>query len=94
MTHYILTPQGRKDAPAPKDGKHYTLEELYSILKCDYVQFINVGDVLFICDEDAKLKNVTSVNREATAMAISRGAIFSDDCFAGDVLVCDHQLIQ
>lgn len=51
----------------PKNGKRFTLEELYELLDCDTVErvFIDGTEVIMIVDENGKLKQ-RPVNKTAT----------------------------
>lgn len=80
-------------APLPKNGKDYTLEELYAILGCDTVQLVPAKHSVYICDEDGKLKGLP-INIFATQRARLLGIIDKYDHFVGKVLVCPKSMIQ
>lgn len=77
----------------PKNGKRFTLEELYKLLDCDTVErvFIDGTKVIMIVDENGKLKQ-RPVNEPGTMIYHRRERMNPWDWIAGDALVCyTHQ---
>lgn len=73
----------------PKDGKRFTLEELYEMLDCETVErvFIEGTKVIMIVDENGKLKRRPR-NQTATMIYHRRQRMNPWDWIAGDALVC------
>lgn len=73
----------------PKDGKRFTLEELYEMLDCETVErvFIEGTKVIMIVDENGKLKRRPR-NQTATMIYHRRQRMNPWDWITGDALVC------
>lgn len=73
----------------PKNGKRFTLEELYEMLDCELVErlFIDGTEVIMIVDEEGKLKQKPQ-NIAATMVYHRRQRMNTWDWIAGDALVC------
>lgn len=73
----------------PKDGKRFTLEELYEMLDCETVErvFIEGTKIIMIVDENGKLKRRPR-NQTATMIYHRRQRMNPWDWIAGDALVC------
>lgn len=71
-----IRPDGAEAVVFPK-GKHFTLDEMYSIIGCDMVQMVVLDDGrLMWCDEEAKLKReLPAVNHVATWLYWKAGGI-------------------
>lgn len=80
---------GKIEHVQPKNGKHFTREELYEMLECDTVEriFIKGIRVIVIVNEAGKLRQ-RPLNKAAT-MVYHRCRRMGDcDWIAGDALVC------
>lgn len=94
MTHYLLTPTGRKEVPAPENGTDYSLKEFYDIIGCDFIQVLRIDrETILVFDEDAKLKG-QEFNEEATRLAHEKNVIAPHDHFVGNVMVCDASMLK
>lgn len=73
----------------PKDGKRFTLEELYEMLDCETAErvFIEGTKIIMIVDENGKLKRRPR-NQTATMIYHRRQRMNPWDWIAGDALVC------
>ena len=73
----------------PKNGKRFTLEELYEMLDCETVErvFIEGTKVIMIVDENGKLKRRPR-NQTATMIYHRRQRMNPWGWIAGDALVC------
>lgn len=65
MSHTLVLENGDCVAIHPENGDTLNLKEMYRHLECDMVQFIEFGECLMICDEEAKLTD-REVNQQAT----------------------------
>lgn len=73
----------------PKNGRRFTLEELYELLHCETVErvFIKGTKVIMIVDEEGKLRR-RPANMKATEVFHSSQRMNSWDWIAGDALLC------
>lgn len=80
----------------PSDSRRYSLQELYSLLGCDCVEFINFPDGrLMIGDEEARLKssprrNFLAERTWAEVFPRDKYPINNDGQVYGDVLICTN----
>jgi len=87
----LLKANGSRIEVEPKNGKHFTLEEVYKLIDTDQVELIatkNKGLVMLV-DEDGKMKK-KPYNVKATSMANVRGM----DYVVGDVVICPKKLFK
>lgn len=78
----LLRTDGSSTNVNPKNGKFYTLEELYTLLGCEMVEVVyvpNSHDIL-ICDEEGGLVENCLLNKQASLLA--------GQPIVGDVLRC------
>ena len=74
----------------PKNGKRFTLEELYKLLRCDTVErvFIEGTKIIMIVDESGKIRGRPQ-NINATNIYHSRERMNIWEWIAGDALLCE-----
>jgi len=90
MDAVLIMPNGMEKEVKPKNGTHFQLDEMYAMLDCEIVQFLNTqDDRLMICDEMGKLRGL-EVNTKATDLY--EFGIY--DPIVGAVLICKHDLIK
>lgn len=64
---YRVTTDGEVEVITPKNGEHYTLEEMYEYCNTDIVQFLYLPENrIMVCDEEAALKGGRRQNWIAT----------------------------
>lgn len=81
----------------PANGKAFTLDECYRLLKCSMIQVLNMEDgTLLVMDEEGKLGKVPprDVNERATRLAHLHTGIAHDDYIVGDVLLCNRRELR
>lgn len=92
-TAWLLDTDGSKKEVLPKDGKEFTLDELYELLGTDNVEQLATNDreMCMLVDEDAKMKG-EPINYQATKLM---HVIYqADDCVVGKVLYCPRELFS
>ena len=79
---------------SPRNGKDFKLEELYTLLGCDYIEVLRLDDKnIVVIDEEGKL-NGRPVNYKATALCHEKNAIFDWDCIVGPAIVCHTKMLK
>ena len=84
---------GNVEDVRPKNGKHFSLEEMYALIGCEWVEFVYLSNGIMVVDEEGKL-NAKEYNDKATAIASVDQAICLGDWIAGDALVCDNNEVR
>jgi hypothetical protein len=80
----LIKVDGTVTEVSPKDGKHFSLEELQEFVGGDIQMVQTISGRLMYMDEEGKLKN-KPVNEKATDLFGYRAY----DLVVGDVLICD-----
>lgn len=94
MNAVLYTTDNNEISITPQNGKCFELEELYSILRCELIEVIDLNeDKIMIIDEEGKFTNPI-VNRNATEIAIKNRAIYEYDYIAGMAIVCDSDMLE
>ena len=87
MDAILIRPDSSWIEVTPKNGKDFKLEELYSMLKCEYVELATIPypNLYMIVDEEGWLKDTPVLNKLASRIyKIRKNAI------VGTVLLCNH----
>lgn len=92
-TAFLLDTDGSKKEVLPKDGKEFTLPELYEMLDCELVQVLPTpqSGMMMIFDEEGKMKD-NEVNLQATA--ILKDYLFVGDVIVGKALYCPREMFS
>lgn len=65
----LLKPNKPEEIVAPKNGKSFTLDEVYKLLDVQMIEVVRLkGNLILICDEEGLLHKDPVVNREATRL--------------------------
>lgn len=86
----LLKADGSSTEVSPKNGKDFSLEELYSLIGCELVELVQLpkGRTMWL-DEEGKLKHPPKPrNSEATVLLHMAGGS-PMDYIAGDALICE-----
>lgn len=95
MEALIVTASGTHRTVTPANGTHFSLQEMYKLLKCELVEIIRLSkNMIMVVDEEGKLKSEPDVNVNASLIAMMHGAIFLGDCVCGDVMICDTSMVR
>lgn len=90
----LIHTDGSQFEVAPKDGQHFTLDEMYEMLHCSLVQVIYLADGnLMYLDEEGKFKNPCVPNDTATRLLVQAGGM-PGDFIAGHALVCTPEEVR
>lgn len=91
MNAYTVTVTGEKTEVAPKNGKDFSLAEMYEHIGADMVEIVMTKDRrhYIVLDENGKLKP-HETNQEATRLYQYGHA----DYIAGKVLICPIKMIK
>lgn len=85
----LIKSNGDTQEITPKNGKSFTLEEVYKLLTCETVEVIPLPKKRYmIIDEEGKLKPNPVQNFEGTYLLHQARGI-SDDYIVGDVIICE-----
>ena len=78
---------GKVISVKPKDGKHFSLEELYEFTNGGPIEIVGTRDGrLMILNEEGRLTGLP-LNKKATEL-------YGRNVIVGDVLVCDKDYIE
>ena len=89
----LIDTDGLTTVVRPKDGKNFTLGEMYDLIDTDMIQTIVVpGRKIMVMDEEGKRKG-KKVNAKATAIARTAG-IAPDDMVVGKVIVAPSKYFR
>lgn len=68
MSATLYRADGTSEDITPKNGVHFTIEELHRVLNCRTVELIRTGDpnMIMLGDEESRLRDDYSINIEAT----------------------------
>lgn len=95
MEALIVTASGTHRKVTPANGTHFSLQEIYKLLKCELVEIIRLSkNMIMVVDEEGKLKSEPDVNVNASLIAMTHGAIFIGDKVCGDALICDTSMVR
>jgi|TARA_R100000093_G_C1937085_1_gene70763 hypothetical protein len=89
----LIKVNGTTETVKPRNGKNFTLNELYKLLNCKMIELVKThDDRTMVIDEEGKLNEMSwmMTNAHATIM-YKYGA---DDPIVGDALVCDNRQIK
>ena len=92
MDAILIKTTGETTFVTPKNGKDFTLEELYTLIGCDMIEVVYPewdSDCIFVIDEEGKL-NGKDINYPATLMWGYGGA----DVLVGDVIYCKSEMVK
>lgn len=65
----LLKPNKPEEIVAPKNGKSFTLDEVYKLLDVQMIKVVRLkANLILICDEEGLLHKDPVVNREATRL--------------------------
>ena len=65
----LIKPKGSAEDVSPKNGKSFTLDEVYELLEVQMVEVVRLKDgLILICDEEGLFKSNPVINTEATRM--------------------------
>lgn len=81
----------------PKNGTHFTLDELYTVLHCSMIEVLRMDDgSLLVFDEEGKIGKVPplDVNVRASRLAHLHTGIAHDDYIVGDALLCNRSELR
>ena len=88
----IIYPDGREEKISPANGNDFSLEEVQKIVG-GYIEVIELSDGnLLVCNEEGKIMSLPE-NPKATEIAKKHEAIFADDYFVGNVLMCSDDML-
>ena len=91
----IIKTNGEMKSINPANGKHFDLQELYTLLNCDLIQIINLNEkIIMIIDEEGKLNADNELNMIATIYAVKAQAIYPNDCIVGTALICETNQLK
>lgn len=92
MKGILIKENGQTGHIEPKNGTDFTLEELQDAVggMIDIIR-LSQGKIFVINDEG---KFMFGRNNVATIMAKVDRAIFPDDYIAGDVILCDSEMVK
>lgn len=77
----------------PKNGRDFTLDELYRLTECDCIDIVGLYDgSQMIVDDNGLCVNEPVINREATVLY--QMGRHTDSPIAGTVLVCSKKEVQ
>lgn len=82
----LIKTDGTVTEVAPKNGRNFTLEELRTLIGCDWIEIVRLlgsGDSFLVVDEEGKL-NGKERNSKATKMY----GRMPYDYIVGDALLC------
>ena len=92
MENYIITMEGVFNDSFPENGTDYGLEELQSIVG-GYIEIVELCDgMIMVINDEGKF--TCEPNPTATVLARMCRAIRPNDYIAGDVLVCQSDLVK
>ena len=66
MKNSLLTIQGVQIAISPQDGENFTLDELYSIIGCEFIEAVTLSPVLSMLIDEYGIMNEKPFNQLAT----------------------------
>lgn len=91
--NFIVKPDGSKHVITPKNGKMFELEELQELVS-GYIQVIRLTDSqCMVINENGKLYGFEH-NAEASVIAHSYKAIFTDDFIVGDAVIINNEQLD
>jgi hypothetical protein len=100
MKAKLIKPNNDVVEVSPRDGEHFTLDELRELLDCEMVEVITppskTGFPVMVIDEEGKL-NGKPLNEVATAAwqdAAQPGSMRMEDPIVGNALLCHYSQIQ
>ena len=91
MNALLIKTTGESSFVTPKNGKDFTLGELYQLLGCDTIEVVyplHRSNGIFIIDEEGKLTG-KDINYAATIMWGYPG-----DALVGDVIFCHTNMLK
>lgn len=91
MNALLIKTTGESSFITPKNGKDFTLEELYALIGCELIEVvypIEDNGNIFIIDEEGKLAGKIP-NAAATLLWGVTG-----DYLAGDVIYCPSEMLK
>lgn len=88
MKARLIDIDGKDTIVEPKNGKNFTLEELYKMIGCDLVQLVTlpISGKYMIMGEEDKLKSNPQVNIVASNLW--------GDTVVGKVVICDRNMFK
>lgn len=91
---YIKT-DGEETLISPKNGKDFSLHELYKLLDTDMIEAVPLhkSGKLLICDEEG-MSNNKPVNQAATIAIAMENIILPPEGMLGHVIICDHDMLK
>lgn len=90
MTDKLIYPNGTVETVTPENGQYYSLAELNKFVE-GYIELVPISSTQYaVINEEGKLLNLP-VNRLAT-LDYSY-ALWANDYFVGNVLICDKNHI-
>ena len=88
----LIRSTGQEQRVIPRDGKHFTLQEMQGYVGGDIEMVSLPGGRTLVCNEEGKLKSLP-YNEQGTILGRFAGTA-SDDYVVGDVLVCDERELE
>ena len=89
----MIKTDGSKREVSPKDGEHFTLEEMQELV-AGYVEVVHIGESqILVINEMGKLYNL-DLNDQATALARNHNSITANDYIVGDAVLMDNELFD
>lgn len=95
MDAFTIDEAGLITEVKPKDGKSFTLDEMYEHTNSEIVQVVTMAHMtsrLMVCDEEG-IMNDKKPNRVATTYLSGEGVLLPG-AMLGKVLVCDADMIE
>jgi len=90
----LLTVDQEEITIQPKNGKGFSLKELYRHIGCEFVQLVDLNHKEYmVIDEDGKL-NGSAYNAAASVLAHQNKAIHPSDCIVGNAIICDKSQLD
>lgn len=91
--NFILKTDGSKHVITPQVGTKFNLEELQELVG-GYIQVINLNEEqCMVVNENGKLYHL-EMNAEASVIAHSFRAIFSNDFIVGDAVIINNSQLD
>lgn len=97
MKAILFKTDGTETVVEPKDGKKFSLAEMYELITCDTVEHVDLGKgVDMWCDEEGLMKANWQLNKKATAFyrAACPHVDPADLGIVGNALVVDNTKAQ
>lgn len=91
MNALLIKTTGESSFVTPKNGKDFSIKELYQLLGCDTVEVVYPAysiNCIFIIDEEGKLRG-KDINYTATMMWG-----YMHDHLVGDVIFCPTSMLK